>query len=339
MYLQGNNVHHKKFGQGRIIAMNNEKMTILFQAGEKIFPYPSAFKSDLEIMDKSKDKEIKEALHILDQKVELENKERTRLYCEKVKQINADIMKNGKAGKAYERMNIAFKCNFCDGGCNSERIGYNGVCSFEMIRNNILTEKRAWCSNPDSDCYLYLTGDLTRRDLDSRWLSGGFGCYESQMLRDWRAFAGVYQTGKLAGKPMRLTKVKPLSLCILTTRDPYPSSEDERYIFAVFLVDDAFVGDNIREGCISANAEYRIELTPKEAHKMKFWQYHSNGNSPEKAAWGHGLHRYIDVRESANILFDIARIKRGTADEDLSNRFFNHFCEINGIDPLILRDR
>ena len=77
---------------------------------------------------------------------------------------------------------------------------------------------------------------------------GGFVCYESAMLRDWRAFAGYVQIGKNKGTPFKLLKVQPYSLCILTTRDPDSENESDRYIFAVFLVDETYAGDSREAG-------------------------------------------------------------------------------------------
>ena len=60
--------------------------------------------------------------------------------------------------------------------------------------------------------------------------------------------------------------------------------EEDRFIFGVFLVDDADEGDNLNEGFVKSNSQYHIELTPTEAVQLKFWNYHANDNSPEKAA-------------------------------------------------------
>ena len=44
-------------------------------------------------------------------------------------------------------------------------------------------------------------------------------------------------------RPMKLNKVQVNSLAILTTREPHDSEKD-RFVFGVFLVDEAYEGDN-----------------------------------------------------------------------------------------------
>ena len=77
-----------------------------------------------------------------------------------------------------------------------------GICSDAVIRNNIETEKRTWCSSKDCVCRQYFDGQITRRDLESIYENIGFVCYESQMLKNWKASAGVVQIGKRKGQPM-----------------------------------------------------------------------------------------------------------------------------------------
>lgn len=50
---------------------------------------------------------------------------------------------------------------------------------------------------------------------------------------------------------------------------------------------------------------------------MLFWNYHSNSNNAGVAAWNSGLHRYFDDLEGAQIIRDIAKVKKGTLDEEL----------------------
>ncbi|MBX4272110.1 hypothetical protein [Clostridium estertheticum] len=217
-----------------------------------------------------------------------------------IQRSNSDIHIKVKA-RVYPRANIAFKCNFCDGGHSDEQVGFNGDCSDDVIRNNIELEKRTWCSSDDCACGQYLKCDITRSELEDVCNNGGFVCYESQMLRDWKALAGIVQTGERKGQPMKLNKVQNNSLCVLTTRDPI-SIESEIYIFGIFLVDETYEGDNQDEGYVTTKSKYRIKLYPKEAHKMLFWNYHANDNQPEVPVWSSGLHRYFEDEQAIQIL-------------------------------------
>jgi len=240
--------------------------------------------------------------------------------------------------KTPHRYSIAFKCNYCDGGQSPEQVGFNGVCSDKIIHNNISIEKRAWCSYPESPCRLYYDRLITRKELEEQVSGTQSVCYESKMLRDWQAYAGGVLSDKNKGKPFTLKKVQPYSLCVLTTRDPGSLKESDRYIFAVFLVDETYTGDARDAGYVTSSSKYKLKLSPQEAHSMLFWKYHANGNNPQVAAWNSGLFRYIGDREGALILRDITAIKRGTADEHLAQELLQYFCRIIEIDPEQLGD-
>ena len=130
---------------------------------------------------------------------------------------------------------------------------------------------------------------------------------------------------------MRLNMVQVNSLAVLTTREPY-AAEKERFIFGVFLVDEAYEGDNREEGYVTTTSKYKISLSLNEAKQILFWNYYHNENAPEKVAWGQGLHRYVSDIQAASILHDIVIVKAGTEDEALAKEFLEYFCKINGVD-------
>jgi hypothetical protein len=329
-------VIHKYFGDGKIIEQSGNYLTIIFDIGEKKFNFPDSFKDFLRAKDKTIDEQIRIFLMKFEEeqkRVNAEKEHMQRLQRQKATAQTSSISKknNKSAAKTYPRANIAFKCNFCDGGESDEQVGFNGVCSDDIIINNIKIEHRTWCNSEDCPCLSYYNGEISRTELDEKCMDGGLVCYESQMLREWKALAGIVQHGENKGKPMKLNQVQPNSLCILTTRNPQ-SSEMDRYIFAAFLVDETYAGDGRDEGYVSTSSEYKIKLSPKEARLMRFWDYHSNDNQPETAAWSSGLHRYFKDEQAAQILENIMLLKKGTKDEDLARKFFEHFCNINSLD-------
>lgn len=343
MNLIGQVVIHRAFGEGKIIDHDDTYLTISFEQGDKKFQYPDAFRQFLGVKDNTIHSAINQELLAIDeenarrQKQQDERAERVRQKAYKQDEIHIEYVelpaKIGKNKKVYPQKNIAFKCNYCNGGQSSEQVGFNGICSNPVMHNNVRVERRAWCSDPDCDCMRYLEGNINRKDLEKLMKRGGFVCYESQMLRNWTAFAGNVLTGKNKGRPYRLDKVKRYSLCVLTTREPAPTVEGDRYIFAAFLIDETFSGDNREAGYVTTSSEYKIKLSPDEAHSMPFWKYHGNCNEPEKPHWGSGLFRYLDDEESAYILRDIAEIKRGTSDETLAEDFYQYFCRTKEINP------
>ena len=312
-------VAHKIWGNGTVIEQTDEIITVRFDIGDKRFVFPAAFDSFLSTEDPGLLTEIREQKAIADAKMQ--------------KMINVPVRtdtptqteNNKKMPRPVERSNVAFKCNYCDGGSSETCVGYKGICSDAMIRYNIETAKHIWCSS-DSPCKKYLDQEISRSELENR-----FVCYESTMLAEWKASAGVVQNGVDKGKPMKLRQVQSNSLCVLTTRLP-KSTDDTRFIFAVFLVDESYEGDGREEGYVTNHSRWRIELTPDEAKKMLFWKYYVNKNAPEKIVFGSGLHRYLDDIQAAQILRDIVTVKENADDKKLAEDFFHHFCKVVGLD-------
>jgi hypothetical protein len=232
--------------------------------------------------------------------------------------------------KTSRHDSIAFKCTYCDGGKSDVCIGYRGICSDETIHHNVIDTKKPWCSSKESQCSLYVEGKLSRAELEEKYEQEGL-CYECNMLATWKAAAG-YGEVENESKPRVIRKVSCNSLSVLTTRSPVDETEENRYIFAVFLIDDFVEGDGKKEGYVASESEFRLALTPDEAKEMFFWKYYSNENNPTQAKWGSGLFRYFSNEKAAQILRDIAKLKKGSPDEDLANRFVLHFCKVNNID-------
>lgn len=337
MEFCGEIVKHKAFGRGRIIEFVNNYVTVLFDESkeQKKFTYPSAFGAFLELENKYLLQQIVEDKNIIAQN-EADENERINEERSKLTQImnskknRTSYSKNSNL-KTSDKNNIAFKCNYCDGGRSKESVGYKGVCSDETIKYNINKAKHIWCSDSESSCCKYLNGEITYEELCALCEEDGFVCYESQMLRFWRAYAGITQTGENKGKPMTLRNVKANSLAFLTTRLPNADDED-RFIFAVFLIDDSYEGDNKDEGYVEANTKYRIELSPNEAKNLKFWDYYFNSNKPETIKFGSGLHRYFTDVQAAQVLKKICEIKKGTLLEEISEQLMEYYCKIKKLD-------
>jgi len=335
MNLLGEHVRHQVFGEGRIVSISKNYVTVRFDIGDKVFVFPDAFEKFLVLSNK----ELSSRMEAYLKRREQQRRRQQEAECKAVarpepKPEMKEETAPRKQKKSRLRLNIAFKCNYCDGGKSEDSIGFRGVCSDAMIRYNIETERHVWCSSEECPCRNYYDGKISRAQLDAyfnREGDGSFICYESVMLRDWRAAAGIVTHGENKGRPMRLMQVQPNSLAVLTTREP-GTPEAKRFIFAVFLVDDTYEGDNRDEGYVSAESEYRLELTPSEAKQMKFWNYYYNPNAPELIRFGSGLHRYLSDLQAAQILKDIAAVKEGTKDEALAKKFFQHFCRINRVD-------
>lgn len=332
MDLKNQLVTHKAFGEGKVVTHRENYLTISFKVGKKEFVFPDAFKSFLKVGDTQLASQIDVMIKEEEERARVQLEEQRRRKFEELENsiIEAKAKKDRARVKVLPRANIAFKCNLCDGDKSDERVGFAGVCSDATIKTNIQSEKRAWCSVEENPCAQYLDEKITREELDAKYQAGEFICYESNMLNDWCAYAGIASRGINKGKPMKLDQARTDSLCVLTTRER-KTKEETRYIFAVFLIGEYHEGDGQAEGFVKAQENYRIELTPDQAKAMPFWKYHANKNGSDKAVWSSGLHRYFGDEQAAQILRDIADIMKGTEKEQLATELYEHFCKINRV--------
>lgn len=330
MNIIGKDVVHKTLGYGTILGLDGKTLSVHFESKDTKFIYPDAFKQFLTFVDPSTAAQMEAEL------TAAEEQKKAELAARIAVPVDVPVEKVRKYQRV-EKPNIAFKCNYCDGGIKENGIGFYGICSDAIIYNNIEVEHKTWCCSEECPCMQFMNGQITRQELEDVLANGDLVCYESQMLREWKAMAGIVQNGDRKGQPMHLNGVQSNSLCVLTTREPYTTEED-RFIFAVFLVDQTYDGDDLDEGFVSTHSKFKIKLTTEQAHQMPFWRYHANANQPENAAWSSGLHRYIGDNEAAQILRDIIEIKKGTEDEALSKEFFETFCTITKINPQTLSE-
>lgn len=334
MNLKGQTIHHRIFGQGQVTSHTEGYLTVRFPDGEKEFVFPTAFESFLSVEDQALQKEIRKLVKA-DALEDQAQREADQERIQESLRRQAAPRAGSKAARRSAPGHVAFKCTYCDGGSDEDSLGFLGPCSDNNIRRNILKDKRVWCSAPDCLCKTYLEGGITRKSLDAGHQLGGFICYESAMLRDWRAFAGVNHTGQKAGAARRLSQVGPNSLCLLTTRLP-GSKEDERLIFAAFLADKSYEGDQDEAGYVAAGEGSRVSLSRQEALQMPFWRYHANQNQPSKSFWGSGLFRYLESAQAALVLRDIARLKLGKPEQAAADKLYADFCALNHLDQAAL---
>lgn len=339
MNIIGMKVVHRDFGEGTVTKHSDNYINVSFIEKNMEFQYPDSFLKYLRTDDAQFNEMIKS-----DQRIAIEKAQEKKMFEEVDKKskgtfVAGDAQNIFRYKKQSVPGSIVFKCNYCDGGKSTEQIGYAGACSDEIIDYNISVKNRIWCSDVDSPCRQYWESSQdkeARKDLDAINEDGGYVCYESQMLTNWKAAAGISHTGVNRGVTRKLKRIQPNSLCILTTRDPYDEGEKKRYVFAVFIIDEMYEGDSEDEGYVACNSEYKLKLSDKEAHLISYWNYHSNDSQPTRALWGSGLYRYISNVEAAQILRDIVKIKEGKREAEKSKLLYEYFCMVNKIDKKAL---
>ena len=326
-------VIHKTFGEGVIIRFENNIVTAEFSGKTMNFRYPDIFSKFLRFVDDEAQNEVKTLADEALAKKEAEERAKATAKAEEIRRHYARMVaeenKKRKISAAElknkEHGNLAFKANFCDGDCSESCIGFKGVCSPEQIKYNIEKERRAWCSNENSPCGRFYRGEISYDELLAIH-NGGFVCYESKLLVEWKSEAGDDVKEGGVHKSRRITGAKNNSLAILTTELPGSSA---RIIFAVFITGTVDEGDALESGYVKADPAYTIELTPDEARHMLFWNYHKNTDGGTR--WSQGLYRYISNDSCVRILEDIVKFKQGD-EKAHAEKVLAHYRELKGID-------
>jgi len=295
-------VNHSSLGTGTIVSQSEKTITVQFGEKQMKFSFPSIFNTLLTIKDETLHHDIQELCQNESYMINRQKEERMTEFESRFAPVpdhKPDKLKRAK--QIRDKSNIAIKCNYCDGGRTDAIFGYQGVCSDDVLHQNVAVIKRPWCSASTCECKKYSNGEINRKELERKNTNGQFVCYESRLLRDWVASAGRHQSEKKNDKPIKMTNARVNRLCVLTTKQP-SELEVERKIFAAFIISEVEVGNENKEGNVHAHPEYRIELTPEEAEKVHFWDFHQNKSKPEMPFWGSGLLRYITDVQSIHII-------------------------------------
>ncbi|MBQ8698098.1 MAG: hypothetical protein IJ812_06035 [Schwartzia sp.] len=300
----GLKVLHKTFGEGTVTQIGKTTTKVAFAEREVEFLFPQAFEKHLTCADKESAAEIAKYLRRTEKRPSKQSQKKPPLPSRK---------------KNNSRNNVAFKLNYCNGGKTYKRFGFDGVCSEAVIRYNIEKEHRVWCSNERCDCRRFYDGKISYKNLLK-----SYPCQESIALRDWRTYAGADANGD----PRKICGAVVNKLGIFTT---VPPNEKERFIFGAFMIRTIIEGDDNNGGAVHGNRDYCLELTPKEARKVRFWDYYKNPEKPENRQWRSGLVRYFDDDTAVKILQAMLDAKEDKEGKHKARRLLSRYCEANNI--------
>lgn len=319
---------HKAFGEGIVLDVAEGFIKVRFDAGEKEFRYPDAFDRYLTANDQgiqaAMDKEIA-SYKDAEEKRQAQESMRNASMLAALARPRLPVKSPGR-GTRDLRTNIAFKCNYCDGGRGANGIGFSGICSKGNLQFNIEVRKYGWCTDAGCSCKAYHDGELSYSDLIGRYHYDEWPCHDSITLRDWTAYTQMMGSST-EQEAMRSAKYAQ-SLAILTTRTPEDEEED-RFIFAVFLIGGYSAEGYERGGVFTAVDGYHLQMAMHEAKRLKFWNYYHNRNGAKDKHWGSGLQRNLTDVEAARILKDIVDLKRGTGDEAIAEEFLTYYCKLH----------
>lgn len=281
MDVTGRSIFHKKYGEGKVISLEDARIRVDFNGGERLFACTDAFVRLI-----SGDDEL--ITYLINYINDIESKtrelrsERLAMIERQLKERRTDAQENsGNCGECY---NLAVNAVYCDGGRNDNAVGFNGVCSDSVLEQNVNATDGRWCTKHDCRCGVYAMekGTAIRRELDRLMEDGGFVCPESRMLRDWVVSEGVDNDRR----PRNLN-IDEGKICVLTTVDPQDNEED-RYIFAIYIIGsiDKDINGIAR---VWADSRCRYAFSPEDAKKMKFWDFF-----PDEDEWGNDRFILLD---------------------------------------------
>ena len=151
---------------------------------------------------------------------------------------------------------------------------------------------------------------------------------QNHSFSEWKVFSGEVKSGANKGKPNKPVRLHQNSAVLLTAVD---STENDRRILGVYMVNEDFVGKLCEDGYIPAHSKYKLELTEEESNQLRFWNYYTDVKNPEKMTWNSGKYRYFNNLWMAQILLDIVSLKSDPKERELAQQFFKHFCKMNKI--------
>lgn len=316
MDITGKSVRHKKFGTGSITAINSDTISINFNGKERKFALNGVFISLLVGNDETVEL-LKQCVSDNESKIYAEKCERLSQIENKISKARAVLSHNNQRQES-SGFDIAVNLVYCDGGKNESTIGFNGVCSDDVLEENVSSADDRWCTQRDCRCGVYAENKstATRRELDRLMEDGGFVCPESRLLRDWVICAGTENDRT----PRRLN-TSCGRLCVLTTVEK-GSSEDKRCIFALYIIEN--IDEDINGiSQLWAESYYRYTFSPEHAAKMLFWDFAQGGDEPE---WGDDRFIYLNNEISLKILTGAAEL---TGDKKLY-AMLDYYKDING---------
>lgn len=150
-----------------------------------------------------------------------------------------------------------------------------------------------------------------------------------QVISSGRVSTGTYLSGYSKGMPRVAERIKPNSVCLLTTCAK-GQAEQARSVIGAFMVAEDFFGGDADDGIVKAHAQHRM-LISKES-QLPFWEYFGQDKPP---VWGNKTFKYCSENVANRILVDLTQRLADSGQEETAIDFYKYFCKINGLSQLI----
>lgn len=139
----------------------------------------------------------------------------------------------------------------------------------------------------------------------------------------WSVSVGTYLSGAARGEVRIPDRLKPNSMCLLTSL-PAGRPERERRIIGAFMVQEDFFGSCCPDGIIHAHPNFRLQL-PEDRQPL-FWDYFPDTAHP---SWGRVALKYFSNQTGEKMLQDIICRAETPEEADAAHPFYDYYCRIN----------
>lgn len=177
--------------------------------------------------------------------------------------------------------------------------------------------------------------DLKRKLLNFTIIANSHGVFNvteeqlCQIRETGQLSSGTYFSGRFKGQPRVADRMKPNSLCLLTTR-PSGQDEQQRVLAGAFMVREDFFGEDDHDGIIIAHARHQLFL-PKDSRPL-FWKYFGPSTPPR---WGNTAFKYCSGTVACEMLTGMTELGASAGDETAWTDFYDYFCKMNRMRPIM----
>jgi len=140
---------------------------------------------------------------------------------------------------------------------------------------------------------------------------------------------GVYFSGESIGMPRIADRVKPNSVCFITSCQK-EQAERERMLVGAFMVAEDFFGDEAGNGIVKGHPKHHLAMP--ENQYLNFWEL-ADQSAPLR--WGKTAFRYCSAALANRMLSEMVAVVQETDQEEKSLELYQYFCAINQLRHLV----
>ncbi len=296
LLLTGEDVHHKSYGSGVIIAIRNGYVEIDFSSiGLKLFQFPQALRQHLTL---TRPEAIKLSQEILDAYDHEQNEKQARLDILRRRtepDLREELIQRMQKQRAEQEAEAQ-----ADAKNARKKRQLSGSLPLIAFTCSLVDE----LSDPEQKMNELRFDDLQRLDAQEDNLLRDPERFASPMLQNRVAYSGFYKSGKRQGEGVRVSKIAE-GAWVLLTFVPKDAREREREIIACYQIERFHHGDDRHSAYVKASNDPKAFIVFPKKHRehLHFWDFLPHEvESKAQLRLGSGTYRYLEPEEFTPIL-------------------------------------